>query len=262
VPLHAEEARRLTVPISIQLYTLREAAQRDSRAVLSRLGEIGYVGVETAGLYDLSAEAFKACIDDAGLEVSAAHLPMITEKNANELFDEQETLGNRDLVVAFLPPEFFVDADSTQRVADKLNHAHELASQRGFSLGYHNHWWEFGTRIGDQTAHAFLYERLDPEVFAEIDTYWARVGGADPARVVSELGPRARMLHLKDGPADGPESPMTAVGDGVLDVAAIASASRASWHVVELDRCATDMFEAVERSYRFLTETGLAQGRA
>ncbi len=252
----------MTVPISIQLYTLREAAQQDLRAVIARLGEIGYLGVETAGLHDLSATEFKACIDDAGLEVSAAHVPMLTEKNANELFDEQETLGNRELVVAFLPAEFFVDADSTQRVADKLNRAHELALQRGFTLGYHNHWWEFGTRIGEQTAHAFLYEHLEPGVFAEIDTYWARVGGADPARVVSDLGPRARMLHLKDGPADDPESLNTAVGDGVLDVAAIASASRASWHVVELDRCATDMFEAVERSYGFLTEAGLARGRA
>ena len=126
----------MTVPISIQLYTLREAAQQDLRAVIARLGEIGYVGVETAGLHDLSAEAFRACIDDAGLEVSAAHVPMITEKNANELFDEQETLGNRDLVVAFLPAEFFVDADSTLRVADQLNRAQQLAAQRGFSLGY------------------------------------------------------------------------------------------------------------------------------
>lgn len=252
----------MTVPISVQLYTLREEAQKDFPGVIARLGQIGYAGVETAGLHDLSPAEFRRCIDDAGLEVSAAHVQMITEKNADQVFEEQETLGNRDLVVAFLPPEFFKDADSTQRVADKLNTAHELASKQGFTLGYHNHWWEFATRIGDQTAHAWLFERLDPEVFAEIDTYWARVGGVDPARVVSGLGERARMLHLKDGPADDPESPMTAVGSGVLDVAAIASASRADWHVVELDRCATDMFEAVEQSYRFLTGAGLARGRA
>jgi sugar phosphate isomerase/epimerase len=252
----------VTAPISIQLYTLREEAQKDFPAVIARLGEIGYAGVETAGLGGLSAAEFKSCVDDAGLEVSAAHVAMITAENANEVFDEQETLGNRDVIVAFLPPEFFKDADSTQRVADKLNAACELARGRGFSLGYHNHWWEFGTRIGDQTAHAWLYERLDPAVFAEIDTYWARVGGSDPAKVVSGLGERARMLHLKDGPADDPESPMTAVGDGVLDVAAIASASRATWHVVELDRCASDMFEAVEKSHRFLTGAGLARGRA
>jgi sugar phosphate isomerase/epimerase len=69
-------------------------------------------------------------------------------------------------------------------------------------------------------------------------------------------------LHIKDGPADDPASDMTAVGDGVIDVAGIAAASRAAWHVVELDRCATDMLEAVEKSHRFLTEGGFAVGRS
>ncbi len=32
------------------------------------------------------------------------------------------------------------------------------------------------------------------------------------------------------------------------------------WLVVELDACATDMFEAVEQSYRYLVGNGLARG--
>jgi sugar phosphate isomerase/epimerase len=252
----------MTVPISIQLYTLREAAQQDFPAVLARLGDIGYVGVEPAGLHDLTPAAFRKCVDDAGLVVSGAHIPLLTAENANALLDMQETLGNRDVVVAFLPAERFSDADSVKRVADDLNASNEIARGRGLALGYHNHNWEFAHRIDGRTAHATLFDQLEPGIFAEIDTYWARVGGVDPARVVSDLGERARMLHLKDGPADDPESPMTAVGSGVLDVAAIAAASRADWHVVELDRCATDMFEAVEQSYRFLVENGLARGRA
>jgi hypothetical protein len=33
------------------------------------------------------------------------------------------------------------------------------------------------------------------------------------------------------------------------------------WHIVELDRCATDMFEAVEQSHRYLMELGLSAPR-
>ncbi len=252
----------MTVPISIQLYTLREAAQRDLAGVLARLGEIGYLGVEPAGLHDLTPETFRRCVDDAGLAVSGAHIPLLTRENASQVLDMQETLGNRDVVVAFIPPKRFADADSVKAVADDLNASNEIARGRGLSLGYHNHYWEFANRIGERTAHAALFDRLDSTVFAEIDIYWARVGGVDPARVVSDLGARARMLHLKDGPADDPESPMTAVGSGVLDIGAIAAASRADWHVAELDFCATDMFEAVEQSYCFLVEGGLARGRA
>jgi hypothetical protein len=77
--------------------------------------------------------------------------------------------------------------------------------------------------------------------------------------LVASLGERARLRHLKDGPADGPKSPMVAVGDGVIDVAGIVGASKAAWHVVELDRCATDMFEAVEKSRQNLVERGLSE---
>jgi sugar phosphate isomerase/epimerase len=154
------------------------------------------------------------------------------------------------------------DAAGVRRYADKLNAFNEQVRARGMALGYHNHWWEFSNRIGGETAHALLFRLLDASVFAEIDTYWAKVGGADPARVVGDLGARARLLHIKDGPATDSEAPMTAVGDGAVDVAAIAKASRAKWHIVELDRCATDMFEAVERSYDYLVGNGLSRGRS
>jgi sugar phosphate isomerase/epimerase len=147
-------------------------------------------------------------------------------------------------------------------VADEVNESFANARARGMALGYHNHWWEFETRHSGKSAHELLLALLEPEIFAELDTYWARVGGRDPAQVVTELGARARLLHLKDGPADGPKSPMTAVGDGVLDFQAIVAASdTVCWHIVELDACATDMFEAIEKSYRFLVGRGLSRGR-
>ncbi|MEN8183259.1 MAG: sugar phosphate isomerase/epimerase [Myxococcota bacterium] len=250
----------MTAPISVQLYTLRHEAERDFADVLARLGKLGFAGVETAGLHDLSPTELRRCVADAGMVVSAAHVPLPTAESAEQILDEQEEIGNRDLVVAFLPPERFADAAGVARVADELNEALERVRARGMGLGYHNHWWEF-QHIEGETAHARLFRHLDPEVFAEVDTYWAQVGGVDPAKAVAELGARARMLHLKDGPAEDPKAPMTALGEGALDVPAIALASRAEWHVVELDRCATDVFEAVEKSYCYLTGAGLARGR-
>ena len=56
---------------------------------------------------------------------------------------------------------------------------------------------------------------------------------------------------------------VTAVGEGVVDFSAIANASRdtAEWWIVELDRCATDMLQAVEKSYQYITQRGFAHGR-
>jgi len=47
-----------------------------------------------------------------------------------------------------------------------------------------------------------------------------------------------------------------------VDVAgAIAAGHAVEWHVVEFDRCATDMLEAIERSRAFLVGQGLSRGR-
>lgn len=251
----------MTARISVQLYSLREEAKQGLAPVLERLGRIGYAGVEAAGLHDLTPQQFTRCVADAGMVVSSGHVALVKPTQAAEVLDAQDAIGVKQLVVAFLPPDRFVDEAGVAKAADHLNKFNEAVRARGMTLGYHNHWWEFGNKIGNETAHALLFRLLDPSVFAEIDTYWAKVGGADPARVVADFGARAKLLHIKDGPADDPEAPMTAVGKGVVDVGAIAAASRATWHVVELDRCATDMFEAVQQSYAYLTQRGLAQGR-
>jgi sugar phosphate isomerase/epimerase len=253
----------MPAPISVQLYSLRKEAERDFPGVLERLGRIGYAGVELAGLHGMAPAELRRVLDGVGLALSGAHVQAPIGEHAQRILDEQEALGNRTLVVAFAAPERFRDAPAVQALADELERARENASARGMALGYHNHWWEFETRIDGRPAHQVLFEALHPDVFAEVDVYWARVGGADPVRVVQELGRRARLLHVKDGPAQDPKAPMTAVGEGKIDVPAVLRASpHPEWHVVELDRCATDMFEAIERSHRYLVGAGLSRGRA
>ena len=108
-----------------------------------------------------------------------------------------------------------------------------------------------------------LFELVAPGVIAEVDIYWAQVGGSDPKQLVAELGTRVGLLHVKDGPADEPKNPMVAVGDGVVDVPGVLAASpTARWHIVELDRCATDMFDAVERSFDYLVGGGYSRGKS
>jgi len=249
-------------PIAVQLYSLREAATRDFPAVIERLGRVGFAGVELAGLYGMAPAELRRRLADAGIEIAAAHVQAPIGDARERVLDEQEALGTKTLVVPFVPPDRFKTTDAIRAVAAEINESHVNARARGMALGYHNHWWEFEITHGGKRAHEILMAELDPAVFVELDTYWARVGGSDPAKVVAQLGARVRLLHLKDGPADVPKSPMTAVGDGVLDFFAIVAASHTvRWHIVELDVCATDMFEAIEKSYRYLVGHGLSRGR-
>jgi sugar phosphate isomerase/epimerase len=247
--------------ISVQLYSLRDEAARDFPSVLRRLGETGFVGVELAGLHGLSPKEFNAITVEAGLSVSSAHVGSSPDVMLGSL-DEIAAVGCDTAIIAYLPPENFATLDAIKASAELINQAHTTAKARNITLGYHNHWWEFETLIDGRTAWSHLWENLQPGVVAELDLYWCTVGGADPKQVIADLGERLALLHVKDGPANDPKASMVAVGSGSVDIGGIlAAAPGVAWHVVELDRCDTDMATAVDESYRFLATNGFSRGR-
>ena len=249
-------------PIAVQLYSLRDAAAVDFPGVLARVGVMGFTGVEVAGFHDLEPAEFGRALDAAGLRLSSAHVALGDHDEYEAALDTHQELGADTVVVPFLGPDDFASADAVASAADRINRAHESTSARSLSLGYHNHWWELEQSVDGRPALLALFDHLAPDVVAEVDVYWAQVGGVDPAELIAELGDRVALVHVKDGPADTPGSPMVAVGDGVIDVPGVlGAASAARWHIVELDNCATDMETAVERSYEYLVGSGLSAGR-
>ncbi|HET9348700.1 MAG TPA: sugar phosphate isomerase/epimerase, partial [Arthrobacter sp.] len=87
-----------------------------------------------------------------------------------------------------------------------------------------------------------------------VDTYWAAVGGQNPAELLSRLGDRVRFIHIKDGPVTADPSGQLAVGDGKMPIWDVLDAARSvEAAVVELDDFQGDMFEAVADSYNYLT---------
>lgn len=242
--------------LGLQLYTVREAVDADLPGTLARVAAAGYTGVETMGTYGMPAAELARILDDHGL----AWIGAFTGVPDPVDLDAFARAGCRDIVVPFLPVDGFSDADAIARGAEYLGAAAAAAGDYGVNVGYHNHYWEFAT-IDGVPALQRLLDACDPRVFAELDVYWAQVAGVDPAAFVTAIGPRARRLHVKDGPAVDADSAMVAVGEGNVDVSSVLrAASHAEWHVVELDHCATDMFTAVERSALYLLDLGLTLG--
>ena len=250
----------MTVPIALQLYTARDALAKDFAGVMKKVADIGYVGVEP--IFDLPGttitEAAKL-FRELGLEVPSAHTPLPVGEDANRVLDYMAAMGCQR-IISGKGPDSFEMMDLIQQTCDLFNEAHAVAAENCLEFGIHNHWWEF-LQVDGRYVYRVMLEHLEPGVFFEVDTYWVKTAGVDPANVVTELGPRAPLLHIKDGPAIKDE-PHVAVGDGVLDYPAIvqAAAGAAEWLIVELDHCATDMMAAVERSYQYLVEGGLARG--
>jgi sugar phosphate isomerase/epimerase len=156
------------------------------------------------------------------------------------------------IVPGGIPREDFATADGLARVADLLNGIAEKARAQGFQFGYHNHEHELEYMIDGRHALDVLADLLAPEVFLEIDTYWAAVGGADVPALLQRHGDRVRLLHVKDGPVVRGE-PNVVVGEGKVPVAEYLAAVPHAWRVVEFDECATDVLDALEASHRYLS---------
>ena len=250
----------MPAPIALQLYTLREAAGADYEGTIRKVADMGFVGVEPAGFPGTTVEAGKKLFDELGLEVCSAHLPLPIGDKKNESLETAAALGITR-VVAGQGRDQFGSADQIKASCDRFNEAAANCAEKGMTFGIHNHWWEF-LEIEGELVYKRMLNHLAPEIFFQVDTYWVQTAGPDPAGVIAELGSRAPLIHMKDGPCKR-EADMQALGEGITDFKSLVDAGgdNVDWWIVELDRCATDMTEAVEKSYAFLVDGGFARGR-
>lgn len=250
----------MSTPLSLQLYSLRDSLAQDFDGTLRRVAEIGYAGVETAGFPGTTPKAARALCDDLDLKISSCHGPAPVGATRQEALDLAADLGIDRLVLPYIDAEQFKTVDGIRGVADLLNAAAAEAKTAGLRFAYHNHWFEFAL-VDGKPAFDHLLGLVSADVEFELDLYWVKVGGQDPAALIKRLVDRTPLLHVKDGPASSTEAAMVAVGDGAMGYPGLIAGHKAEWLVVELDRCDTDMFTAVERSYAFLTEKGAGYGR-
>lgn len=251
------------IPISVQLYTVRDAAGKDFVGTLKEVAKIGYPSVELAGYGNLktAAEAKKA-LDDAGLRVDGAHAPIeALEKDIERVMDENETVGSKLIICPFMPEARRKDAEGWKSVAKVLNQAGRACHERGIDFAYHNHSFEY-QKFDGKTGLDILFENTEPHlVKAEIDVYWVQHGGEDPVARINRLGDRVVALHLKDM-ARGEDRKFAEVGTGILDFKAILEAAAkhgVRYGAVEQDSTyGADPLVAIRTSYENLKKLGPA----
>ncbi len=253
-------------PIGIQLYTIRALLENSFEETMRDVADIGFLGIETYTLpRNVSLERAARTFKDVGLEVFAMHtqLPVGAERDA--VLRMAVSYDCQRVVYAGWPQEKkYTSLDALRRLADLYNEIGSDLSRRGLQFGLHNHWWEFEMHDGVYPFY-YLLGHLDRSIFFEIDTYWAKTGGKDPAQVVTDFGARAPLLHIKDGPAvkGDPANKQVPAGEGTLDFPAIVGAGgkNIEWLIVEFDEYEKNILDGIKKSYAFLTKNGLAGGR-
>ena len=225
--------------LACQLYTVRDLVQRDFAGAALEVARIGYRAVELAGFGNLERPSqVREVLDDLGLAVAGSHTTIEPlERDLDAVLDANEILGSPAVVLSFLPEPRRKDAAGWKSSAALLDRIGRSCRARGIELAYHHHHFEF-QKLDGQYGLELLWQNSDPaNVKAELDTFWIRYGGEDPAGYISRLGSRATHLHLKDM-QPGPQRRFGEVGTGTLDFPAILDAARRAgvrWGIVEQD---------------------------
>lgn len=261
-------------PIALQVYSVREDAERDFEGTMRAVKAMGFDGVELAGTYGKTAVECKAILDEIGLELMSAHVAPDLLKD-DEVLDDYAAAGIRYVAIPwYAAPK---DEAELEKAIAEISSIGERVKARGMQLLYHNHDFEFG-KIGDARILDTYYSRISDDCLqTELDMCWVRVGGEDPAEYLRRYAGRSPVVHLKDYVGSKSENmyaligndtakeektntfEFRPVGSGVQDIPAILTAAEAvgaKWLVVEQDAPCQDKtpLECAESSIGYLRE--------
>ncbi len=198
-------AREKQTPLGVQLYTVREQAEKNLPETLKQIRAIGYEEVEfNAALFEKhSAPELLAMTHRAELSAASGHFDY---ESFPSKVSYARRLGLKWMVCPILPKSQWGSPEGYRRAAATFNDWGKLCQQHGMHFAFHNHNYEFQDLKGT-TGFDILLKETDPElVWLEMDCYWITQAGRDPVLLLRQLGRRVRLLHLKDRKAGQPTS--------------------------------------------------------
>ena len=270
----------MSLPIALQVYSVRKDAQADLRATLEEIKKMGYDGVEFAGFHGHSAEEVKKMCDEIGLvPISAHETYRDMAADPEGVLADYAILGCKYVVIAYLVKEDRPGTENFPAVIENAKKIGKAAKTLGMQLLYHNHDFEFVT-IGDKYALDILYDEVPEELLkTELDTCWVNVGGEDPSKYLRKYSGRSPVVHLKDFYGEksddmyeligidkkAPKRPSNfeyrPVGSGLQNIPEILKAAEdagAEWLVVEQDEPSMGLtpLECAKKSIEYLKSLG------
>ncbi len=254
--------------IAAQLYTVRDHTKtaKDFVASMKKISEIGYTAVQLSAVGamnepspEVTATEAKKILDDNGLKAVVTHRDWngLANKTDSEI-EFHHILDCPYAAIGGLPGEYGANglAGYSKWVVDALPVVQKLKTA-GIAFGYHNHHHEF-EKIGlnRTTPYDVIIVEGAPDIFLELDIYWAQHAGLDPVVLIEKLPGRLPVVHLKDKEVTNGQIVMAPVGEGNLDWLKIIPALKIAgtkWICVEQDECYRDPFDCLKSSFDFLS---------
>lgn len=234
--------KQKTLPVAIQLYSLRDVAPKDVPGTLRKVAAMGYQGVEFAGYYDLAGDTLRRMLDDCGLRCAGAHTGL--DSLEADAFDKtaaiNKTLGTDRLIVPG------ADLQNLSYTINRLNAAHARAKKCGMRVGYHNHTHEFDLENGT-TKFDRIFAETPSDFLVQLDIGWATCAGQNVPAILRKYATRIETVHVKEYSRTNEKA---AVGEGTVPWNALfeilEKETAVQWYIVEQEKFAVGPMESVK----------------
>lgn len=227
-------SEREKLKLGLQLYTIREAIEKNLFGTLHQLAGFGYQEVETYSFnygknkyyWGLEPKTAKQLLDDCNLKTSAGHYDLDKFFEVNQVDDLKRyvdecivgahVLKQNYIVWPWLAPKYRT-IDEFKRLSATLNTIGEQIKKSGLQLAYHNHDFEFINHNGQMGYDIILNETDKNLVKLEMDLFWVSFASPIKPHVWFEKQPdRFVLWHVKDMDKNNQDLHVP-VGDGKID---------------------------------------------
>ncbi len=168
---------------------------------------------------------WQTLIKESNLMVMSLHTDLGSlEREPEAIVGEAKSFGTRFVVITGMYRFNYADQDAVTELAGRLNAAGEKLKENGLELLYHNHnvellkvFAEDASPAMDETgkplcALDLLIQKTDPDLVGfELDTFWLADAGADPKKIMDQLGSRMKLWHIADRGSRLREAAMTPI---------------------------------------------------
>jgi sugar phosphate isomerase/epimerase len=254
MPYRKDKRKMSTIPIALQLYSIREECAKDLPGSLKAVAAMGYQGVEFAGYYDYSAAQLRQLCDDLDLEIVGTHIRLDTllEDALAETVAFNRTMGNKYLIVPGLDETRRNSRAAWLETAGVFNEIAARLEPEGMQTGYHNHHIEFAEMDGELPWDTFLGNTTN-NIVMQLDTGNMFHGGAEPVGFLQKYPGRAQLVHLKEYSSSNDKA---LIGEGDVNWPQVfnicESTGATEWYIVEQESYAYPPLECVDRCLKNL----------
>ncbi len=242
--------------LGLQLYSVKELAQKDFIGTLKEVAEVGYDGVEFAGFFNTPAKELKKALDDLNLTPCGSHTGIdLLQNSLDEVIEYNLEIGNRYIVCPGIPPHMRDSADAYKRLGELFNRIGQRCKQHGIQFAYHNHAFEFEKFDGEYGLD-ILMSNTDPElVHLELDTFWVEYCGLKSVDFMRKYPQQcSSLIHIKDLKSTD-KKVSTAIGSGIMDFVEIVRVGKElgiKWYIVEQEEFEIPQLESIRQSLNYM----------